>query len=660
MKFGVFNRGLRRLPDLSTFVGGEIVQVKYIVPSALDATLGWGRRKFSRQARRVAAAKGIPYICIEDGFLRSVDLGKSDPPLSLVVDETGIYYDATAPSQLEKIILGELAPEQIKRAQRVIAAWRSSRVSKYNHAREYNGSLPSSYVLVADQTLGDASIQYGMADIASFHTMLNAALSENPDCTVLLKVHPEVAAGRKKGHFDLASVAGNPRIQMLSQDVHPVSLIENARAVYAVTSQIGFEGILWGKKVRTFGMPFYAGWGLSEDQVSAPVRRRPVLLENLVHAALVDYPRYRDPETGKRCDVERLIDWMGLQRRMRERFPSQIYAQGFSRWKRPIVRSFFQGSTVRFVRDARRVPQGTVLAVWGRKPIKGRTPIGARDSDTVRLEDGFLRSVGLGADLVRPLSWVIDGRGMYYDATCPSDLEHILQTSTFDEMHVIRARTLREKIVAHGLTKYNVGASGWQRNPTGQRVILVPGQVESDASILFGSQDIQNNLDLLRTVRKANPDAYIMYKPHPDVVARLRRKGVGENDAKFWCDEIVTDVRMDALLDAVDEVHVLTSLAGFEALLRNKKVVTYGQPFYAGWGLTHDTAPMVRRTRKLSCDELVAGVLIEYPVYVSRVTGRFTTPERALEELLIWREQGQSRMPWWRMLLRIILRFGGR
>ena len=43
---------------------------------------------------------------------------------------------------------------------------------------------------------------------------------------------------------------------------------------------------------------------------------------------------------------------------------------------------------------------------------------------------------------------------------------------------------------------------------------------------------------------------------------------------------------MDVLLGIVDEVHTLTSLTGFEALLRGIEVHAYGGPFYAGWGLT--------------------------------------------------------------------------
>ena len=159
-----------------------------------------------------------------------------------------------------------------------------------------------------------------------------------------------------------------------------------------------------------------------------------------------------------------------------------------------------------------------------------------------------------------------------------------------------------------------------------------------------------------RAVREANPDAHVLYKPHPDVVAKLRDAGEGEAEAKSLCDEVVVDVEMDALLRDVDEVHVLSSLAGFEALLRGTRVVTWGCPFYAGWGLTDDREPLARRTRRRSLDELVAATLIEYPTYISRVSNYFTTPERALEELREWRDAGGATRPSWaRRALRRVL-----
>lgn len=330
-----------------------------------------------------------------------------------------------------------------------------------------------------------------------------------------------------------------------------------------------------------------------------------------------------------------------------------IHALDFSHWKRGPLRACFSGSALSFVSSLNQVPDGAMLVVWGMREVPEAAQ---RGISVLRVEDGFLRSVGLGADLIRPLSWVVDSIGMYFDATRPSDLEIVLLETEFFPSLLQRAAQLRSRIVDIGLTKYNVGASEWQAPAAGARVLLVPGQVESDASIAFGAPQIKTNLGLLQAVRLANPDAYIVYKPHPDVMAGLRAQGHGENDAAHWCDEIVTDVQMGDLLCRVDEVHCLTSLAGFEALLRNKKVTCYGQPFYAGWGLTTDIVPVVRRARRLSLDELVAGALILYPRYMSRIKDELISPELALDELLAWRMQNGGRAPWWRKAFRTVLR----
>jgi capsular polysaccharide export protein len=76
----------------------------------------------------------------------------------------------------------------------------------------------------------------------------------------------------------------------------------------------------------------------------------------------------------------------------------------------------------------------------------------------------------------------------------------------------------------------------------------------------------------------------------------------------------------------------MTSLAGFEGLLRGRRVVTYGMPFYAGWGLTADQYRSERRSRRLNLDELVAGCLLKYPRYLYG-SGKFATPEIILRQL---------------------------
>ena len=333
--------------------------------------------------------------------------------------------------------------------------------------------------------------------------------------------------------------------------------------------------------------------------------------------------------------------------------PSRLVVFGFPRWKRPIVRQCFPGRELVFVQEGEPIPPQAPVVLWGTAAL----PAGiAAGRVIVRLEDGFLRSAGLGADLVRPMSWVADCTGIYYDSSQPSDVERILAGLDVDAALRARAARLRARIVEAGLTKYNVGARQWARPGGNRPVILVPGQVESDASIAWGAPAVRTNIDLLRAVRAANPGAYLVYKPHPDVVARMRLPGNGEERAAESCDEVVVDAYLPDLLDAADEVHVLTSLAGFEALLRGKRVTCHGQPFYSGWGLTHDLVPLARRRRRLSLDELVAGTLIEYPLYLSRDGRRLLSPEAAVEELIEWRLLTGGHEPWWREIHRFFVR----
>lgn len=638
---------------LSTLVKERPVFYSRILPLKGRTVLGWGRKWSGRRAIVLAASHGREFRLVEDGFLRSVR--RAEPALSLVLDSKGIYYDCTEPSDLENLAKNKLSQAEIARARSVIAIWRAERLSKYNAERDISEPLPNRYILVCDQTFGDASISHGGADAQSFERMLQAALAEHPEHSIILKIHPDVLTNGKKGHFDLAMVAENKRIEITCDPIHPSRLIEHADAVYTVTSQVGFEALIWGKRVRCFGMPFYAGWGLTDDELSAPDRRKHIPLEQLVHAALVKYPQYIDPITMTRCEPERSFAHVGLQRRKRQEFPRQIMALGFSRWKRPFIQRFLQGSDVLFAKTASSISSSQsppVIALWGSAEVQGVPS----NSAILRIEDGFLRSSGLGADLVWPLSLVIDDIGIYYDATRTSRLEHILETQGLDEAAVRRADELRNRIIGLDLTKYNLGSEAWDR-PIGQRpVILVVGQVETDASIRLGSPEVRSNTELLRRVRQENPSAHIVYKPHPDVLAGLRRQGDGERAALAFADEVLArPASLGQLLRQVDEVHTMTSLLGFEALIRGVKVVCHGLPFYAGWGLTEDRIPCPRRTRRLTVTELVHGALIAYPRYFNYEANCFVEPEDAVKQLAALAAHGPKTRSWLRQLLRVAI-----
>ncbi|MEO0030542.1 MAG: hypothetical protein RIS94_300 [Pseudomonadota bacterium] len=305
---------LSRDPALPRILGGTVRYRPAFLEAGHGATLvGWGRRPSGLAAQSIASRNGHPFLLLEDGFLRS--FGRYDPSLSIVMDAIGIYYDAAGPSALERLVGEPLSAAEHARTEAILALWRQSGVSKYNSEPDYRGDLPDRYVLVVDQVAGDASIGRGLASPASFEAMLQAALSENPDCAVVVKVHPDTLLGKRAGHFDLATLRAEPRIVIIGERCHAARLIAQSAKVYTVTSQMGFEGLIWGKPVRCFGMPFYAGWGLTGDALPAPARRSAVPLAQLAFAALVRYPVYADPgNTHRRCEIETVIDHLGRRR----------------------------------------------------------------------------------------------------------------------------------------------------------------------------------------------------------------------------------------------------------------------------------------------------------------------------------------------------------
>jgi capsular polysaccharide export protein len=623
----------------------------------VDALLAWGRRPSARRVEVLGQQWGLPVWHIEDGFLRSLGKGRADPPLALLVDDLGIHFDATAPSRLEHLIAAPLSSEQWVRAQQVQSLWCEQRLSKVNPAEE--SPVPQErFVLVVDQSAGDCSIPLGWASPENFRQMLREALADHPACTVVLKLHPDVIHGRARGHFSAEDLV-HPRIRLSADGLHPAGLLQRAEAVYTVTSQMGFEALLWGRPVHCFGMPFYAGWGLTHDRLAAPDRRKQrVSLEALVHGALIAYPHCIDPHQYEPCSVETLMRAIGLQRWMRALAPRRVQAFGFTPWKQRNLRRFLAGSDVSFPMPWKGPGKGAdAVVVWGRrgKPWVLRAA-DRRQLPTLHVEDGFLRSVGLGADLIDPISWVVDGCGMYYDATGPSDLEHLLLHGHWSVSQLQRATQLRQRLVRAAITKYNLQAASWQRPPGIQRVVLVVGQVESDASIRFGAPGLCTNLGLLQAVRAAEPEAYLVYKPHPDVMAGLCRAGEGEEIAQRCCDEVLTSGSIDQLFTQIDALHVLTSLAGFEGLLRGLEVHCWGLPFYSGWGLTRDHETCSRRGRPLDLDALVHAAVIDYPRYVSRSSGWFITPEQAIDELIAWKDAPPPR----RTLVQALFRHWGR
>lgn len=540
--------------------------------------------------------------------------------------------------QLIELLQRPLASMEQERANSFLALWQQAGISRYNSYFP-KLDLPEPYILVVTSPETEASLS------AIVLRALAEASAQNIE-TVL------VISDKDGGIQELPqklrhSVPRNIKLISLSKPSHHASLIKQATAVYTFNSWLGFEAILWGKTVHVWGKPFYAGLGLTVDTLATAPSQH-ISLQQLVYFILLEHSVSFYPNSQHEVTLEQAVKWLALQNQQRWRFPATLYAVGFSRHWRSSVKAFLQGSELKFVRHFHQVPPSAAAVTWGRSNDAKASHI----ADLYRLEDGFLRSVGLGALFAKPLSWIADKQGLYFDATQPSDLELLLIQHQFSEAELQQAAELRHWLCANKISKYNTGSTQWQAPVTGKKIILVPGQVESDASIAFGAPGIKQNIQLLQAVRARNPDAFIIYKPHPDVLAGARAAGSNEQRAVDYCDNIAAKVDMSAMLDHVDEVHVLTSLAGFEALLRGKKVVCYGLPFYAGWGLTTDVERCSRRNRKLALDELVAGCLNLYPLYVDVQTGYYSNAIEVAKTLAKMRQSPKARTSLWHRMLR--------
>jgi capsular polysaccharide export protein len=589
--------------------------------------VGWGYRPSGRAAKR----KGGRLLLLEDAFVRSIRPGSGGAVYGLIADSRGIHYDLNGESDLLESLdsgkpVGWMNTGDVGDAAKLMGRFRETGASKYNwFPGEYREErLPDEEgILVVDQSRGDASIRHGGLAVSDFDRMLRDALDTCDGAPVYVRSHPDHVFRKKHSCFP-TSLLADSRIILLSPDLSPAQCFSFCHTVMVGSSLMGMEALIHGKKVVTYGRPFFSGRGLTDDRGEWASLRQ-VDLTFLFEAAYLRYCHYFDPDTRQSCGLGEILDHLALQKEMFHRNRGFSVTVGFSPWKRKIVPDYLRSPAGQLtqVKEMSEASPDARLLVWGRRPeipdtFKGRA---------IRVEDGFIRSKGLGAAFNFPYSWVLDSAGIYFDSEAPSDLENLLNCG-FSETDLVEARELIRVLREKRLTKYNLTGDHILLDKDlvcGRKVILVPGQVEADASIAFGSPEVKSNIELLRRVRAAEPDAFLIFKAHPDLVAGARHGSVLPGGFSEASDLAVTTGNIIDWLDVCDEVHTMTSTVGFEALIRQVPVVTYGLPFYAAWGLTTDRLECPRRLRRLTLDELVCGALMKYPRYLNPATGEFTT-----------------------------------
>jgi len=308
---------------LNILLGVEPIQFKDIFD--IDNTyIVWGIRPNPQHIKTMNHAleinKGVLFI--EDGFLRSADTfangkvknKKYIKGISFTADDLSCYFDATKTNRLEQMLNDKnliITEEQKARARNCINKIIQNHLTKYNHQPIFKpviGKEGKKKVLVIDQTFGDMSILKGLADENTFKTMLETAIKENPDADIIVKTHPDVIHGTKSGYYTDIKEGGN--IYLQKEPINPIALINSADKVYVCTTQFGFEALMCGKEVHTFGMPFYAGWGLTIDAQTCERRTNKRTLEEVFYIAYIMYSHYVNPLTNSECEIEDAMDYL--------------------------------------------------------------------------------------------------------------------------------------------------------------------------------------------------------------------------------------------------------------------------------------------------------------------------------------------------------------
>lgn len=585
-------------------------------PGKDDQILYWKDDPNHKKAERLAEKNGSNLIRLDDGFICSVS--GSNQKLSICYDSSKTHCNND--NVIHALIPLPLTTNEYERASQAISFKNTHYISKHNEIPVLHintmGYQHKRKVLIIDQVIGSESSESDGSNMRTFKSMIIDALADFPDAQIFIALHPN---HQKIPTFAtqiettwLDDIDGNDRILFINTPINVIQLINQVDAAYTISSLTGFDAILLGKNVYVYGRPFYAGYGVTIDKHCD--KRGSCSIQQIFYAAYIRHSTYINPITGTKCDLETVMEIVAANISINP--DSQVVIKTPRLWQRKFLKTFMRRHSIRSPQFSKRF----YTAQWGYCD---------RNNFDYFIEEGILRSRGLNSPSAEPHSLVIDCNGPYYDHKSESTLEKLLNERTFSERELERAKQLQTVIINDANTK--LSATPQKINNPKKEYVVVIGQTETSKSINTSGCGF-NNVDAVKIAKQRYPDCHIIYRPHPDAIQN-RNTNQCELAASKLADEVSTGGSFDNLLTQAKCVVTVTSNSGLEALIRGVKVYCLGYPYYYGWGLTEDESKLPNRSRKLSIEELIAGVLILYPDYYDYVTDLFCRVEDIVEKL---------------------------
>lgn len=656
--YGSYSFGMRDRKELEILLEAPIKYFRFPYGyEKVTAYLAWGYKPAGFRSKLYAQKHNKPCYVVEDGFLRSLYSSKaSKTPLSIVFDKKGAYFDASIVTDLEELLVKKIVTsEQKKEAREAIDFFTKNRLSKYcittpPPTSNFDTHLLKSAIVLIDQTLGDASLEYGGVSQENIPSIVEDILANNKDKKIFLKTHPDVIFGKSESCF--SSLIQNERITKIPNDIALIDIFNQKPQIIALTSLAGFEALLHGCEVTCYGLPWYCGYGLTLDKHNdakiVAQRRKPLSLEEIFYLAYMVYPLYLDPNTLQKGNFWDVAYYLSRCIKHIEKLSGTIYAFGFRPWKQKDVLPFFKTpfNQVLYVKNAEQAIENKAILdnknakilVWSYKNqedidiIKSHNP----NIPILRCEDGFIRSYGLGSDFIKPYSLAIDKNELYFyhSQDNPSEIQALLKEKSLPYIQE-QVKNLHNAIIANSINKYNLEVIKSLPIKTTKRKILAIGQVDGDASLKYGTDNnaiALSNQYLLDYAKSTYPDDFIIYKPHPDVISG-NRGGMIKNPYDY-CDYYAAEESVLSCIESSDIVITMTSLSGFEALIREKKLDILGHPFYKNIAMDITDEKLL---------DFIRSVFIDYPIYRNKsfldlpYGTAFQTIEAILQDKYSWK-----------------------
>jgi len=575
-------------------------------------------------------SKNNEYLINEEKKLYEKHLENLETEVNDISDLFGIDY-LFARSQI-RFILNKGSEKDKEKLKNYISDLKWEIQYYFKHIKKENQIL-------IDIQLKEEINKNGLEDIISNKEMVENIFKKNPNSEIYIRIPKEGIQNNDLIGLNIKELPINNIYIIEREEINSIKLLKQMDIVFTKTSYLGFEGLLVGCEVICYGLPFYAGWGVTHDLYGAESYifrryRKNVSIMDLYTAVFLIHNKYFNPYKNKETplgkDIYKKDSFMILK--------DDIEEMNNKNKKVNILLKNNKTIEVYKVDDENSLDNilNTIIKYKSYLSYKNRVFVINNSKERIKKVE-FLKNVEGDIiylkeneinmnDIYKNDYFIFIGslneygskilelkhlgcENIYYYKEVPNKIDKNIKTFFLDQKNhyqnykfqsdledkinnkiVIGVLDKEEpnkyidKYIENKITQFKKGKYSFEelKSKINRKIIVVIGQYEKSDSIKYAGLGLSNK-DLIEKVKEDYPDYYLIFKPHPKSNEKLPKDIVNKID-------LISLENVYGLISIADEVATISSFVGLEAMLINNNISTicYGLPFYAGWGVTID------------------------------------------------------------------------